>query len=190
MRPAGDNSVTVALTDVATLLGLFVVSTMVLVTFGPGALNVTKIAWCTLRTLPHAAGAETSAATGHNVANGWSETATAPPPTFVRLVFPARHESLLLNKSLHAFREQVNALHQYEFARRLAYQSFRLVAAERNSWERTWFRLGRPNPDVTVVQTTLLRLERAYSTANQRLLTLQAQERQSGSVSFFTPPLF
>ena len=190
MRTAGENIVPRALADVLTLLGLVAVSTVALVTFSPSALVAMEHAWCTVRTVARPVFAQARVATDDNVDNGWTETAAAPPPTYLLLVAPARSESLLLNNSLHSFRDKVNSLNKNNLAFRLAYQSFELVAAERDSFDRTWFQLGRPNPNVPLVQNILLRLARDYSIANERLLTLQAQERRSGSVSFFTPPSF
>jgi len=124
------------------------------------------------------------------VLNQWSDTQT-PQADVLTL---AHGVSATFSAELTALRNTINSLDpkssNYNFQFQLTQQSLLTIFNEANAWNNTWKMIGVPGADQTMVQQTLNGLNNAFIAADSALITLQAQELQSGSVMAFTAPTF
>jgi hypothetical protein len=123
----------------------------------------------------------------------FSETANTGL-TNAQLVKLARAESIALNKAYQSVAQQIRMLSpsttNYQLKLTLLEQNFALLKSERNSWNLTWRQIGVAHANPAFIQSRLVALQVSYVQANTALVTLQAQEIQSGSTSSYTPPSF
>jgi hypothetical protein len=132
-----------------------------------------------------------------DVLRDWSDTQTSTNPITINLVQQARNESAALNNAVRSLRAQIvqtvgsmSALQSPEFSVQLLLQSLNLTATQRTVWDTTWRQIGRPGANQTAVQNRLINLQVAFVNANALLISFQANEIRSGSISTFTPPPF
>lgn len=115
----------------------------------------------------------------------WQETSLATD-----LVAIARKQSRDLNTSLRSLRSQLAKQKAGSFSYSITLQRLLLVAAQRDTWDTNWRRIGRPGVDLNLIQNNLVGLQDKFVASNTDLQTLQAKEVATGSISSYTPPNF
>jgi hypothetical protein len=164
---------------------LFAVPAMALAWFSPSAWSALAVG---APQNQQVAVAPSAAAT--TVLNQWSDTATPQ----LDVLDMAHMESASLNNTLRSLRTLINGLNKsapnYNFQFQFTQQSLLTIFNEEQAFDSTYRMIAVPGANQNDVQQTLNGLNAAFLDANTKLITLHAQEIQSGSIMTFTAPTF
>jgi translation initiation factor 2B subunit (eIF-2B alpha/beta/delta family) len=163
---------------------LLTIPAVALLSFTPTAFSAFRATTPRASTAAPASQAVAANAQIETLLTQWTETQD--------VVTQARRQSTSLNNALRQIRNQINSLNpndpQFNFKFQFIQQVLLLIASQRDTWDTTWRRIGRPGADIVQLQDTLIELQVTFVSQNSALAVHQAQEIASGTISTFTPP--
>ncbi len=171
----------------ATLM-VVAVPTLALARFGSNAYNALTLRAPQTRTatITQVAATERAGEADSQVLGQFAETATNGSAITINLTMQARAESRALNQAVATLRGVLSQLKAGSLDFQLAQQTLEVLGKERDTFDRTWRKIGVPRQNQTTVQNTIINLQVAFVTTNTNLTAFQFQERASGSVTTFS----